>query len=50
MCIRDSGGTAAAPTLSIDDPETVLDLGGVAKGYIADDLAGILLDLSLIHI
>ena len=38
------GGTAAAPTLSIDDPETVLDLGGVAKGYIADDLAGILLD------
>lgn len=36
------GGTAAAPMLSIDDPETVLDLGGVAKGYIADDLAGIL--------
>lgn len=35
------GGTLAAPTLAIDDPETVLDLGGVAKGYIADDLARI---------
>lgn len=30
------------PTLSIADPDTVLDLGGVAKGYIADDLARIL--------
>ena len=26
------GGTAAAPTLSIDDPETVLDLRGRGKG------------------
>ena len=32
----------AASSLAIDDPETVLDLGGVAKGYIADDLARIL--------
>lgn len=31
-----------APTLSIDDPKTVLDLGGIAKGYIADDLARIM--------
>lgn len=29
----------AAPTLALSDPETVLDLGGIAKGYIADDLA-----------
>ena len=36
--VRVAGGDAA-PTLAIDDPETVLDLGGVAKGYIADDLA-----------
>lgn len=27
------------PTLAIADPHTILDLGGVAKGYIADDLA-----------
>lgn len=27
------------PTLAITDPQTVLDLGGIAKGYIADDLA-----------
>lgn len=34
-------GTAqdGAPTLAIDDPQTIMDLGGVAKGYIADDLA-----------
>ena len=32
----------AASTLAIDDPATVLDLGGVAKGYIADDLARVL--------
>ena len=31
-----------AQTLAIEDPEAVLDLGGIAKGYIADDLAGIL--------
>lgn len=30
---------AAHPTLAIDDPDCVLDLGGIAKGYIADDLA-----------
>lgn len=36
------GGSAGAPTLAISDSETVLDLGGVAKGYIADDLAGML--------
>ena len=29
---------AAVPTLAILDPETVLDLGGIAKGYVADDL------------
>ena len=33
---------AEPPTLSIDDPETILDLGGIAKGYIADDLADLL--------
>lgn len=32
----------SAPTLAIRDPETILDLGGVAKGYIADDLAALL--------
>lgn len=31
-----------APALAIEDPDTVLDLGGVAKGYIADDLASLL--------
>lgn len=36
------GGSDASPTLAIDDPETVLDLGGIAKGYIADDLAHLL--------
>ena len=33
---------AGAPALAIADPETILDLGGVAKGYIADDLARLL--------
>ena len=33
------GGTPGYPELAITDPRTVLDLGGVAKGYIADDLA-----------
>lgn len=32
----------AAPSLAILDPDTVLDLGGIAKGYIADDLARLL--------
>ncbi len=36
------GRTDGAPTLAIDDPATVLDLGGVAKGYIADDLGRLL--------
>lgn len=36
------GGTDSSPTLAIDDSETVLDLGGIAKGYIADDLAHLL--------
>ena len=31
-----------APTLALDDAATVLDLGGVAKGYIADDLGDVL--------
>lgn len=30
------------PTLAINDPATILDLGGVAKGYIADDLGRLL--------
>lgn len=38
------GGEDGAPTLAISDPETILDLGGVAKGYIADDLARLLLE------
>ena len=29
-------------TLAITDPKTILDLGGIAKGYIADDLAQLL--------
>ena len=33
-----------ASTLAISDPQTVLDLGGVAKGYIADDLARLLVE------
>ena len=32
---------SSQPTLAITDPQTILDLGGVAKGYIADDLAGL---------
>lgn len=36
-----------APTLAIGDPETILDLGGVAKGYIADDLADLLVELGV---
>ncbi len=36
------GGDAEHPTLAIRDPATVLDLGGVAKGYIADDLSRLL--------
>lgn len=36
---------ASQPTLAITDPQTILDLGGVAKGYIADDLA----DLFIAH-
>ena len=31
-----------AGTLALADAETVLDLGGIAKGYIADDLAALL--------
>ena len=31
-----------APTLAIADPATILDVGGIAKGYIADDLAKIM--------
>lgn len=36
---RDAEG---APTLAIADPATILDVGGIAKGYIADDLAKIM--------
>lgn len=36
ICLGDS---AEAPTLAIADPKTILDLGGIAKGYIADKLA-----------
>lgn len=36
---------SSQPTLAITDPHTILDLGGVAKGYIADDLA----DLFIAH-
>lgn len=31
-----------ASTVRLDDPEAKLDLGGIAKGYVADDLAGLL--------
>ncbi len=33
---------SVVPTLAITDPATILDLGGIAKGYIADDLARIM--------
>lgn len=36
---------SSQPTLAITDPQTILDLGGVAKGYIADGLA----DLFIAH-
>lgn len=36
---------SSQPTLAITDPQTILDLGGVAKGYIADELA----DLFIAH-
>ena len=36
------GQAAAQPTLALADPGAILDLGGVAKGYIADDLADLL--------
>ena len=36
---------SSQPTLAITDPHSILDLGGVAKGYIADDLA----DLFIAH-
>lgn len=36
---------SSQPTLAITDPQTILDLGGVAKGYIADDLT----DLFIAH-
>ncbi|WP_246060790.1 FAD:protein FMN transferase [Enorma burkinafasonensis] len=38
----DGGAPGGAPWLAIRDPQTVLDLGGIAKGYIADDLAELL--------
>lgn len=37
-------GEGGAPTLAIDDPRTVLDLGGIAKGYVADRLVELLRD------
>lgn len=36
---------SSQPALAITDPHTILDLGGVAKGYIADELA----DLFIAH-
>lgn len=36
---------SSQPTLAITDPHSILDLGGVAKGYIADDLT----DLFIAH-
>lgn len=35
---------AGEPMLAIDDPQTVIDLGGIAKGYIADDLGALMRD------
>lgn len=40
--IRLSEDASGLPTLAITDPATILDLGGIAKGYIADDLARLL--------
>lgn len=39
ICVDRAG---RVPTLAISDPATILDLGGVAKGYIADDLGRLL--------
>ncbi len=38
----DAPAPATVPTLAITDPATILDLGGIAKGYIADDLARVM--------
>jgi FAD:protein FMN transferase len=34
--VRDA---AASPLVRLDDPDAMIDLGGIAKGYIADELA-----------
>lgn len=36
------GVTAEGDTVQLADPEARIDLGGIAKGYIADDLVGLL--------
>ena len=35
------GVSVEGTTVTLADPEAALDLGGIAKGYIADDLAGL---------
>lgn len=36
------GRSTGSSTLAITDPKTILDVGGIAKGYIADDLGRLL--------
>ncbi|MBE6468428.1 MAG: FAD:protein FMN transferase [Coriobacteriaceae bacterium] len=40
--IRLGEDASGRPTIAIEDPKTILDLGGIAKGHIADDLARLL--------
>ena len=49
ISVGESPSCADAPTLAITDPATILDLGGVAKGYIADDLARLLEERSVMR-
>ena len=41
-CVHVGADAAGLPTVALDDPASVLDVGGFAKGYVADDLAGLL--------
>ena len=43
--VEGAGSTGSgAPTVTLADPDMKLDLGGIAKGYIADDLARLFSD------
>ena len=42
--VRDGGVVIDGETVSLKDPKTKLDLGGIAKGYIADRIADYLME------